>query len=376
MNPAPPLPGSDAALQSALAPRAKLWRHALFMALLCIGIAVLLAVIDGGGLPTKLIYSFSIGLCCWIIIDGGRHAATALYSRWRRRRGLPALPFTVFVGWRWIAPLMLVGMVAGPMLGTMIADSLTGLHSPGLFRPGSTGSALTLVVTVLGSALAFFAMSTMERLANARALAEAAQRQAAENQLKLLESQLEPHMLFNTLANLRVLITLDPPRAQAMLDQIIAFLRATLNASRVGTHPLAAEFERSADYLALIGVRMGARLQVMLDLPAELRTLPVPPLLLQPLVENSVRHGLEPKVEGGRIEVRARRDGARLVLSVRDTGLGLEGASPASAGTRFGLQQVRERLRTLYGADATLSLETAAGAEGGALATITLPIRP
>ena len=376
MNPAPTLPGSDTALQSALSPRAKLWRHALFMALLCIGIAVLLTVIDGGGLPKKLIYSFSIGLCCWIIIDGGRHAATALYSRWRQRRGLPPLPFTVFVGWRWIAPLMLVGMVAGPMLGTMIADSLTGLHSPGLFRPGSTGSALTLALTVFGSALAFFALSTMERLANARALAEAAQRQAAENQLKLLESQLEPHMLFNTLANLRVLIGLDPPRAQAMLDQLIGFLRATLNASRVGTHPLAAEFERSRDYLALIGVRMGARLQVALDLPDELRALPVPPLLLQPLVENSVKHGLEPKVEGGRIEVRARRDGARLVLSVRDTGLGLEGASAATAGTRFGLQQVRERLRTLYGDEARLTLESAPGDEGGALATVTLPIGP
>jgi hypothetical protein len=99
------------------------------------------------------------------------------------------------------------------------------------------------------------ALSTTERLASARAAAEAAQRQAAEHQLRLLQSQLEPHMLFNTLANLRVLIALDPPRAQAMLDRLIAFLRSTLQASRAGTHTLADEFARLDDYLGLMAVR-------------------------------------------------------------------------------------------------------------------------
>ena len=190
--------------------------------------------------------------------------------------------------------------------------------------------------------------------------------------MKLLESQLEPHMLFNTLANLRVLIALDPPRAQAMLDQLIAFLRATLSASRVGRHALGAEFSRLADYLALMQVRMGARLQTRLDLPDALATAPVPPLLLQPLVENAIRHGLEPAVAGGRIEIGALRDGGMLVLRVRDTGVGL--AAPAGEGTRFGLQQVRERLATLYGERASLTLEAAGDAEGGTLATVRLPL--
>ncbi|MCM2355983.1 MAG: histidine kinase, partial [Arenimonas sp.] len=194
---------------------------------------------------------------------------------------------------------------------------------------------------------------------------------AAENQLKLLESQLEPHMLFNTLANLRVLIALDPPRAQAMLDRLIAFLRATLNASRVGTHTLAAEFERLDDYLALMAVRMGPRLQVAFDLPQDLRALPVPPLLLQPLVENSIQHGLEPQVEGGRIEVGARREGSRLVLTVRDSGVGLS-AAPPSHGTHFGTQQVRDRLAALYGDGAAFTLAPAP--EGGTLARITIPL--
>ena len=134
---------------------------------------------------------------------------------------------------------------------------------------------------------------------------------------------------------------------------------------------LAAEFERLDDYLALMAVRMGARLQVRLDLPDELRTLPVPPLLLQPLVENSIQHGLEPKVEGGRIEVAATREDKLLVLTVRDSGIGLSGG-PARAGGGFGLSQVRERLATVYGGRARFHLSPAEG--GGALARIEIPL--
>ncbi len=354
--------------------RRALARQAVFMFLLCFGIAVLLTAIDGRGFGLKLVYSFSIGLCCWLPIQGGRWTVASYSARRRAAIGLPPLPDAHFTGWRWMAPLMGAGIVLGPMGGTALADWLTGRVSPSMFNPGAAGVTLTLALSVLGSGLALFAMSSMERLASARAATEAAQRLAAENQLKLLESQLEPHMLFNTLANLRVLIGIDPPQAQAMLDRMIGFLRATLDASRAGMHPLAAEFGRIDDYLTLIGIRMGPRLQVALDLPDELRNLPVPPLLLQPLVENGIKHGLEPKVEGGRVEVRARRVGASLVLSVRDTGLGLEGASAETAGTRFGLQQVRERLRTLYGAAARLTIESAPDAEGGALATLTLPL--
>jgi LytS/YehU family sensor histidine kinase len=216
-------------------------------------------------------------------------------------------------------------------------------------------------------------LTLLERLSHARAEAEAARRAAAETQLKLLESQLEPHMLFNTLANLRVLIASDPARAQAMLDRLIAFLRATLGASRSTLHPLATEFERIADYLALMQVRMGTRLHTQLQLPPELQAAAVPPLLLQPLVENSIKHGLEPKVGGGRIEVSARRDGAMLELAVRDSGVGLDDGASA-AGSSFGLQQVRERLRALYGERASLTLQAAAG--GGTLALIRLPLNP
>ena len=125
-----------------------------------------------------------------------------------------------------------------------------------------------------------------------------------------------------------------------------------------------------------MGVRMGARLQSQLSLPDELRAVGVPPLLLQPLVENSIKHGLEPQIAGGRIEVRAARDGEWLLLSVHDSGVGLgaPGSSGAAGDTHFGLQQVRERLRTLYGSRASLELQDAAG--GGTLARIRLPLPP
>jgi len=272
-----------------------------------------------------------------------------------------------------VLPGALLAVLLGPPAGLWLADQITGYRSPSLLDFG-TSARITLAITVVATIVTLVVVSTLERLSAARAEAEAAQRQAAENQLRLLQSQLEPHMLFNTLANLRVLIGLDPQRAQAMLDHLIHFLRTTLNASRQATQPLAAEFAHLDDYLALMAIRMGPRLVVQLQLPDGLAALPVPPLLLQPLVENAIKHGLEPKVEGGRIEITAQREGDVLRLSVRDTGVGLAGAATATAGTAFGLEQVRSRLATLYGTRAALSLQPADGAEGGTLALLTLPL--
>jgi len=122
-------------------------------------------------------------------------------------------------------------------------------------------------------------------------------------------------------------------------------------------------------------VRMGERLHYELDLPPALAALPVPPLLLQPVVENAIRHGLEPQVAPGRIAVCAARAGDTLVLTVRDTGVGLpQRPAPAAAGGGFGLAQVRERLHTIYGAGASVELAPAADAEGGTIATLRLPL--
>jgi LytS/YehU family sensor histidine kinase len=208
-----------------------------------------------------------------------------------------------------------------------------------------------------GGVITYFFLSreqlayTREEMARSQARAEAAQRQAAESQLKLLQSQLEPHMLFNTLANMRALITHNPTQAQQMLDHLVAYLRATLGSSRTTMQPLKTEFARLRDYLELMAIRMGKRLNFTLDLPPELAEVAVPALLLQPLVENAIRHGLEPKVEGGHIAVHAHLQEDMLVLDVKDTGVGLpcEGSTPG-----FGLAQVRERLSTLYGPQGTI----------------------
>jgi LytS/YehU family sensor histidine kinase len=145
-----------------------------------------------------------------------------------------------------------------------------------------------------------------------------------------------------------------------------------LSGSRAVEHPLRAEFARIKDYLALMQVRMDDRLKTRFELPDSLAEIPVPPLLLQPIVENCIKHGLEPALAGGLIDVRAMRDDHSLVLCVRDTGVGLRDAP--SRGTNFGLEQVRERLATLYGSKASLILEQVADPDGGTLATIRLPL--
>jgi len=210
-------------------------------------------------------------------------------------------------------------------------------------------------------------------------------RQATETRLKLLEAQLEPHMLFNTLANLRVLIGIDAVRAQDMLDHLIDYLRATLGASRGTLHPLSAEYARLADYLALMKIRMGDRLATELDLPPELADAELPTLLLQPLVENAIKHGLEPKRGGGLLRVSATAAGDVLQVLVHDSGVGpapVDGPAGSGAprtsphGTPdggFGLEQVRARLTTLYAEAGSVTLQPAPG--GGTDVRVTLPLR-
>jgi signal transduction histidine kinase len=342
-------------------------RHLLVVCGLCLGIALLLTAMRGGGFGNHLLYSLCIGLACTAVVDVSRLAFAAVLDSLRRARG--QLPLQQVSALYTSIPGALLAMVLGPFLGFRLAEALSGHPPINFFSWELPIVRITLVLGVLGTVIAMALIASMERLASARAQAEAAQRLAAETQLRLLQSQLEPHMLFNTLANLRVLIGLQPQQAQEMLDRLIAFLRATLHASRTPLHPLATEFERVADYLALMAVRMGPRLQVQLDLPDALRAVQVPPMLLQPLVENAIKHGLEPQVAGGLVRVQARRQGDHLQLVVQDTGRGIAGTQPEqpafAAGSHFGLAQVRERLSTLYGSDARLELaETETHAEG------------
>ena len=338
------------------------------------GFGVVIALMISGGFGSalwpNLVQSVSIAVCCWFAIDLGRISL----ARWSHRNDPPGTSEAAsrWPGWALMAVAIVFGSAFGFTAGHAIANLILGRSLSGHLS-GDWQRLVPMLLSALvpGTVITYWFYSR-ETIAAKEAAVQAAQRQAAEHQLKLLESQLEPHMLFNTLANLRVLIGVDPKRAQAMLDQLIAFLRATLAGSRAAQHPLRAEFTRLADYLALMQIRMGDRLQTRFELPETLAELPVPPLLLQPLVENCIKHALEPAVAGGRIDMRAARDGDMLVLTVRDTGAGL--STPSVEGTKFGLVQVRERLAALYGERASLTLGNGHDAEGGTLATIRLPI--
>lgn len=302
------------------------------------------------------IYSFAIGTCIWLFIEAGLRIVD------RPGQTIP---------WPYVATATVIGVVLGLVVGTSVADLINGRMPLQFWRRKPEFAGGLLVMSLCAGFLGTLYFLSQTRMAQLREQAEAAKRQAAQAQLSLLQSQLEPHMLFNTLANLKALIATDPKRADAMLDRLIAYLRATLGASRATAqqHTLSDEFARLRDYLALMQIRMGPRLNVSLDLPAELAGAKVPPMLLQPLVENAIKHGLEPKVSGGELQVAAKREGEELWLQVRDNGVGL----PEQAADGYGTQHVRERLATLFGGQARF--ERAAAAGGGTLATLCLPLR-
>lgn len=336
-------------------------RHFVLM----LGFCLAISLVHYAFLPHKpyapaLTYSLAIGLSSWFFIDFGRHLfASSAATGWPRGAASVLL--------------MVVGNLLGFLLGTLLAGQISlrlGWLTEHAADP-ATQLRNSLLVSLIAGLIGSYWFYSRGRSDYLQRRVGEAQRHADEARLKLLEAQLEPHMLFNTLANLRALIAVDPQRAQQMLDHMIAYLRATLDASRATTHGLQAEFDRLRDYLELMAVRMGPRLSYTLALPPELAAQAVPTLLLQPLVENAIQHGLEPKLEGGRITVAARREGTQLVLEVVDTGVGKE--APGQGGRGFGLTQVRDRLATLHGPLA--GLELVPGRDGGMHALVRLPLQ-
>jgi signal transduction histidine kinase len=322
--------------------RAALLRHGLQVLVLCIAICWVLSLVQVGvPLWRQMAYSLPIGMTSWALIDGGRFFIDQ------------DSPYLFPRGWRGGA-LIVFGVFAGFLVGSLFGDVMNGRTSFSLMHDSPQFFLYIFLFSMasgIGISLFFYSQG---KSAYFQAEIEAKSRQTTEAQLKLLQSQLDPHMLFNTLANLRVLIPQEPERAVRMLDQLCDFLRATLSASRSQEHSLQAEFDRLRDYLALMQIRMGERLKFQLDLPAELSAHPVPTLILQSLVENAVLHGLEPKVGGGSVRISAAQVDGQLILQVRDDGMGMREHPPGDltdkiAPNGFGLLQVRERLHRRYG---------------------------
>lgn len=316
------------------------------------------------------VFSNCIGFSCYALVRIIQHLF------WRTRK---PQPFFFFLVCLLITPL---GFVAGSTLAAAIFSyPLLSIFSM-QWAYFSSFIGLTMVISLI-SVWSFWNKAKISELA-AEAEAEKAksaaiERQALQAQLQMLQAQIEPHMLFNTLANLQGLIALDPPRAQHMLSQLIVYLRNTLSASRAEKTTLQQEFSLIEAYLELLAIRMGKRLTYTLSLPADLREQTIPPMLLQPLVENAIKHGLEPKINGGNIHVAAENDAHFLYLTVKDTGLGLSAPHAASpethhAGLGLGNINLRERLQALFGPSAAFTLE--ANQPEGAIARISIPFIP
>jgi signal transduction histidine kinase len=209
--------------------------------------------------------------------------------------------------------------------------------------------------------------------ANAAAERESMQRQLSEAKMQMMQAQVEPHFLFNTLASVEHLIETDPPRASAMQRSLIKYLRAVLPQMR--DNALITNLGREADmvlaYLNLLKMRMEERLTVDFDIPDGLRTAAFPPMMLQSMVENAIKHGLEAKPAGGTLKVRADVAHNKLRVIVSDDGMGF-GAVP-SDGTGLGLMTIRERLKLLHGDQGQLLI--AANSPSGVVATIEVPYR-
>ncbi|GAA4034136.1 sensor histidine kinase [Actimicrobium antarcticum] len=208
-------------------------------------------------------------------------------------------------------------------------------------------------------------------IANAAAEREAMQRQVSEARMQMMQAQVEPHFLFNTLASVEHLIETDPPRAARMQHSLILYLRAVLPQMRENAPitNLGREVDMVRAYLDLLKMRMEERLIVDWQIPDGLRSAAFPPMMLQSLVENAIKHGLESKADGGTLRLSAEIADRVLRVSVTDTGLGF--GAIASDGTGLGLQSIRERLKLMHGIEAQLIIVP--NPVGGVIATIEVP---
>ena len=265
--------------------------------------------------------------------------------------------------------LPLAGVLIGFWLISFIVDVgfRNWLTDPtAMISIATTSIVISTIISVI-----FFARERGARaeaaLALERSRVHRIEREAALSNLRALQAQIEPHFLFNTLANVVSLVDPDPAKAKRMLESFIRFLRASLNATRRESTTLGEEKELIGAYLDVLKVRMETRLRYSIEIDPELESFTLPPMLLQPVIENAIRHGLEPKVEGGEVVFSARREGDRVAIEIADSGVGF---APVTRGG-VGLANLRDRLKVLYG-DAA-SFDIGENAPSGSRITLRLP---
>jgi len=355
-----------------MAQRGSHWAQALAPAAVLVGLAgldhwagsepSLGGVITGMGLMALL-----VALLAW-----GRRLLTPLQQ---------ALQWALLGVTETTLGVVLLFLLAAPL--TLLLPQPWALGLLGTERAADLMVTLLLGIGLLVSARALWRASAQTALragaerdaALVRAELAERQRELVQADLQLLRAQVEPHFLWNTLANVEYLMRHSPNTGREMLGQLIVYLRANIATGDRQHSTLGSECESVRAYLALMQFRMGERLRFDLQLPEALRELEFPPLMLQTLVENAIKHGLEPKQGDVLLTIRASTTGntpATHCLEVQDNGVGLQ-PNPPTRGTRLGLRNVRERLRAMHGTAAGLSVVSMEA--GGVCARIEWPGR-
>lgn len=268
----------------------------------------------------------------------------------------------------------IIGIPVGGFVGFMLATWVEGYTLAEVLATHPDVASITTATTLIFGVLAIWHFHDEARMLEAQAEARAERLQRVEQealatrtQLALLQAQIEPHFLFNTLSNVVGLIDAEPAAARTMLLDLTALLRTSLARTRKPVVTLAEELDLLRAYLGIMAVRMGPRLAWQIEAAPDATSAWLPPLLVQPLVENAIRHGLEPKPEGGHLTIRCRRVSDALDIEVTDSGCGFD----AGRNDGIGLDNVRKRLVASCGNAASLTL--AANAGGGVTARIRLP---
>ena len=304
----------------------------------------------------NLLVSNCIGFLMW--------GLTSLLCHWQKSEKVAfwhvmlCMPMAVFLGFT-LASIIWPGIVPERMPASDLALQLRKF-------------AMMAIVTISAGSLFYYRYNHQRDLtkleAERRRTAELQQAETAAR-LAMLQAQIEPHFLFNTLATVRSLISIDAARAEYTLDQLNDYLRASLTRTRQPNATLADELALIHPLLEIARIRMGERLRYHINIPDTLLATPLPPLLLQPLVENALEHGIEPAIHGGTLDIAANLDGDVLQLTVTDSGMGL-GQGNADG---VGLANVRQRLAAIYGERAQLALYP--NQPQGVIARLQIPIQ-
>ncbi|MBI4996529.1 MAG: histidine kinase [Rhodocyclales bacterium] len=316
-------------------------------------VALFLTAVTPYGLSVNLVYTQFIGFSIYAAVRGSH----LLFGQ--PRPGLVSAA---------------IGIPLGGLVGFTLATWVKGFTLAEVLATHPDVALIATATVLTFGILAVWHFHDEARMLEAQAEARAERLQrveqealASRTQLALLQAQIEPHFLFNTLSNVVGLIDANPVAARTMLLDLTALLRTSLARTRKPVVTLAEELELLRAYLGIMAVRMGPRLDWQIEAAPDATSAWLPPLLVQPLVENAIRHGLEPKPEGGRLTIRCRREQGQLEIEVADDGCGCE----AGCDDGVGLDNVRRRLAASCGNEASLSL--AANPGGGVTTRIRLP---